>query len=198
MGQKTKRTKQKQAPRPTAVVAASASAPASATVTANQRGNSDSNSNSNNNPLPSKLLKGKKGAKSAKNRSGNPANVISNLYDPHGTQFPVLSYDEDYEVYFVNTENMKNKQRGIADGEDMGWKPADVILEQGAFVECVGLGKARHLDWKRAWVEDYDEGCERHCVKFEDAHVNFDLGGTGQFATDFFRGGKRIECERGQ
>mmetsp|Transcript_15157 Transcript_15157/g.27406 ORF Transcript_15157/g.27406 Transcript_15157/m.27406 type:complete len:200 (-) Transcript_15157:217-816(-) len=169
MGKKSERMKQKQGPRPTAVAAASASAPASATATANPRGNSSSNSNDI--PLPSKSLKRKKGAKPAKNRSGNSADDISNLYDPHRTQFPVLSYDEDCDVYFVNIENMKNKQRGVADGEEMGWNPADVILEQGAFVECIGLEKARHLNGKRAWLEDYDEGCERHCVWFEDTHI---------------------------
>lgn len=109
-------------------------------------------------------------------------------YDPQRTPCPVLRYEEDCDIYIVDVAGLPHKIPGVNDGDEMGWDPADAILKAGAFVECVDLVRASHLNGMRAWVEDYDEKTERHLVRFEDEGTKPCLVRPGNLRLLFFGG----------
>lgn len=97
------------------------------------------------------------------------ARKVANKWDSKKRYCPVKSYEEDCDIYVVDTKGLNGaKIDGTVIGENMGWDPAEVILNRGALVKCVDLLKASHLNGKRAWVMEYDEATKRHEVEFED------------------------------
>mmetsp|Transcript_3832 Transcript_3832/g.8451 ORF Transcript_3832/g.8451 Transcript_3832/m.8451 type:complete len:607 (-) Transcript_3832:185-2005(-) len=113
----------------------------------------------------------------------------ANKYDNGRTFCPVDSYDEECDIYFVNTKGLTGTLiDGEEIGEEMGWDPADVILKRGALVKCVDLVKASHLNGKRGWIMDYDEKCERHTVQFEDEDAKSCLVKPGNIRLLFWEG----------
>lgn len=89
----------------------------------------------------------------ATRREGTHRLLTKQERDQKGAFAMVLRYNAANDSYIFETGNVQ--------------RPADIILQNGALVECVNL-KAEHLNGKRCWVVEYDEKSTRHMVKFED------------------------------
>ena len=111
---------------------------------------------------------------------------VANEMDPYRRYCPVKKYEDDCDIYIVDTEMLNGKIDGIDIGNEMGWAPSEVILHRGALIECVDLVKASHLNGKRGWIYDYDDATERHVVHFEDEDTKECLVKPGNLRLLFF------------
>jgi len=80
--------------------------------------------------------------------------------------FPALRYEEDCDIYIMNVEGNED-----ITGNELACSPSELILQTGAFVECVDLNGAAHLNGKRGWVGSFDVKTGRHKINFEDKDI---------------------------